>query len=208
MLSESVGFLVFSTIEGVGLFVLMLSIFRLKATDYMWQALFMILLMNLQSFFLRNELSLAYIVPLVNIVLFIFLLNTVVKISLVWAGIVSIAGYLAFAIIQTLILLVYFGSIDAAQSSIGNGYLTQSLSGVISVLIAWGLYKFGIGFTFDFDRFRLKWEGIIVVLLIIIFLLVFTALLYKNELSLNIVFFICSLLFLLYYALIKEKFND
>ncbi|MET3207645.1 UNVERIFIED_CONTAM: hypothetical protein ABIC26_000581 [Paenibacillus sp. PvR008] len=74
MLLKPVGFLLFSTLEGVAVFALILSIFKVKMTPYVWQAIFVNLIMNLQSYLLREELSLDYLVPVINMLLFIFLL--------------------------------------------------------------------------------------------------------------------------------------
>ncbi|ASA23178.1 hypothetical protein [Paenibacillus donghaensis] len=205
---EPAGFMLFSTIEGVGIFAMMMSFFRLKATDYLWQALFIILLMNLQSYVLRNELDLAYLVPIVNLFLFILLLTTVIRIPIIWSAIISITGYMAFTIIQVSLVLLVFGSIPQAQSSLIYEYSGQTMSGLMCILLAWFSYKFAIGFTFDFERLRLRWEGMFVIGLITLFMLLFSFLLYKDDMRLYIVFFPIALLFLLYYAVRKEKMND
>lgn len=205
---EPVGFMFFSTIEGVGIFTMMMSFFRLKATDYLWQALFIVLMMNLQSYVMRNDFSLAYLVPIINIFLLVLLLVTVVKISLIWATIITISGYLAFAFIQMLLVITVFGSIENATSTLFNGYSVQTMSGMLSIALAWFLYKFGIGFMFDFERLRLRWEGTLVVLLIVLALFLFSFIVYKNEVKLYFVFLPVALFFLLYYAIRKEKMND
>lgn len=200
--------MLFSTIEGVGIFALMMSFFRLKAVDYIWPALFVILLMNLQSYVLRNELSLPMFVPIINVLLFIILLTTVIRIPIIWASIVTISGYLAFALIQIIVISLFFGSMGDAQSSLFNMYSGQTMSGMVSIILAWFLYKFGIGFMFDFERFRMRWEGTCVIALILLAIFLFSFTVYINEISLYFVFLPIALVFLLYYAVWKEKMND
>lgn len=72
MLLKPIGFLLFSTLEGVAVFALILSIFKVKMTPYLWQTIFVNLIMNMQSYMLREEFSLSYLVPVVNMLLFIF----------------------------------------------------------------------------------------------------------------------------------------
>ncbi|MNI21833.1 hypothetical protein D3C73_753720 [compost metagenome] len=70
------------------------------------------------------------------------------------------------------------------------------------------LYRFGIGFTFDFERLRLRWEGLSAILLIVVFLLLYSFFMYKNELCWYIVFFPVTLILFLYFSVRKEKMND
>ena len=82
------------------------------------------------------------------------------------------------------------------------------MSGIICILLAWFLYKFAIGFTFDFERLRLRWEGMFVSGLIALFMLLFSFFLYKDDMRLYILFFPIALLFLFYYSVRREKMND
>lgn len=205
---DAIGFVFFSTIETLSLYALMMSLFRMKMLDYIWPALFIILLMNLQSYVLRNELSLSYLVPLIGILILTFMFTTVVKIPVVWSLIVTISGYVLFGIIQSLIVAIVFGSISNAQSTLTNGYILQSVTGTIILFFSWAMYQFGIGFSFDFEKLRIKWERAVVVTLILVFLLSISAILYYKEVWMNILFFTVTLLFLLYYAIRKEKEYD
>lgn len=202
---EPVWFMLFSTLEGIGLLALMLSLFRFKITQFMWPALFTILIMNLQSYIMRNELSLSYLAPIINIVIFIFFIATVVKEPIVGSALITITGYLAYALLQTALVPILIGSIREVQNSLINGYILQSGSFVLDGLLAWALYRYGKGFSFDFEIFRLKKENIIVVSLIIATLAAFGIILFKNDILVNGIFFAFSLLLFLYYAVMKER---
>ncbi|WP_189023888.1 hypothetical protein [Paenibacillus albidus] len=205
---EPVRFMFFSTLEGVGLLALMLSVFRLKITQFIWPALFTILVMNLQSYILRNELSLSYLVPVINIFLFVLFITIIVREPVLGAGIITITGYLLFSILQASLLLLVFGSIRNIEDSAANGYALQSLSFLVDTLLAWFLYRHGLGFSFDFEKLRLKKESLVVVLFILVTTMTFAVLMYQENISKLSIFFVVSLLYFLYYSFKKEKEDD
>lgn len=202
---ESAKFMFFSTLEVFSWCALSLSLFRYKVKDYAWQALFIIILMNLQSYILRNELSLAFLAPLINIVCLTLLYKTVTKIPLVGSLVVTISGFLVFSIIQTVLLLMYFGSISAVQTDPNKGQLLQTMTAVVVTLLSWVLFKFGYGFSYSFEKIRFKFEDIAVVIVILAFMTGVTVILYLNQAWLNMLFFCVSLSYFLYYAIRKEK---
>ena len=181
-----------------------MALFRFKASSYIWEALFIVLLINLQSYVLRNEFSLAYLVPMIAILILIFLFAVVVKIPLIWSVITTVLGFAIFAFLQTGLAILLFGSIAGAQATTSNGYLLQFASGVITILISLLLYKIGWGFKFDFERLRFKFEDILVIILIILFFVLISIVLYYNETFIITLFFVSTVIFLLYYAIWKE----
>ncbi|MFC6651450.1 hypothetical protein [Paenibacillus rhizoplanae] len=66
----------------------------------------MILLNNLQSYLLRNELGMSNVAPLVLILIFIFFFAAVVRMPLILSIIATISGFAIFAGIQTLLILL------------------------------------------------------------------------------------------------------
>ncbi|WP_143191971.1 hypothetical protein [Paenibacillus helianthi] len=205
MFWEPAGFMFFSIIETIGVYYLVMALFRFKPGDFIWEALIVSLLINLQSYILRNELSLAYLVPLITVLIFIFFFSVVVKIPLVWSWITTILGYAIYALLQTGLAFLLFGSIDAAQASLSNGYLLQFSSGLISVILSIWLYKIGWGFKFDFERLRFKFEDILIIVLIVVFLGLLSVIVYFEQLFILIAFFAVTVIFLLYYAVSKER---
>ncbi|RUT48576.1 hypothetical protein EJP82_01140 [Paenibacillus anaericanus] len=208
MFWEPLEFLLYSMIEGIGLFILMLSVYRLKFIDHLWPTLFIILIMCIQSFVMRYELELAFIVPIINLTLFALLLATVWRVPIVWSVIISITGYLAFGLIQTLIMVSIFGTVEVAKSTDINGYILQMVTGISTTILGYLLYKFGIGFTFDFERLRLKREHFILISSIALFFIFFMIVMYKNEVWLNLFFTTFGMALLLYYAIRKERGSD
>jgi len=203
---EPARFLLFSTLESMSAFALMLAIFRLKVKDYVWPGLFLSLIMNLQSYLLRGEASMSALAPAINTLLFILLITTVVKVSVMWSAIISIVGTFSYTVIQTAILLVFFRGVDTA--SLANsieGSALQAASSVLALGLTYFLLKFKIGFTADFEKFRFKWEHIGVVIFIILSLLASTLMFYLNNKMLVIIHMALAAGLFLYYAIWKER---
>lgn len=200
---ESVGFMFFSTVETLALYYLIMSLFRFKWRWYIWEALFVILLNNFQSYLLRNELGMSNVAPLVLILIFIFFFAAVVRMPLILSIIATISGFAIFAGIQTLIILLMFGSTSNIGST-ANGYFLQVVTAAMVFGIFGFLYRKGKGFTFDLDKLRFKIEDILLSVLICAFVLGISVLLYYNDILLNALIFLMMSVFLLYYSKRKE----
>ncbi|TKH43418.1 hypothetical protein C1I60_14060 [Paenibacillus terrae] len=203
-------FITFSVVESFAAFVLTLTIFRLKALDFQWQALVVSLLMSCQSFVLREELDLAFLAPVINILLMVLLITTVVKVPLIWSGILSVTGFFVYTLVQTILLVLMYSDVPMSELQGGTamGSLLQAITSAV-VLIASGLlYKFGIGFIAPFDKLRFKWEQNLVVVVIIGALVTVTVIAYLNDVWLNIAYFAMAAGLFLYYALKKEREYD
>ncbi|MEC0182233.1 hypothetical protein P4H61_12155 [Paenibacillus peoriae] len=210
MLVKPISFLLFSTLEGVAVFALILSIFQVRLIPYLWPAIFVNLIMNIQSYLLREGWSLSYLVPVINMLLFIFLLATVVKIPIVWSGIMTVTGYFAYAVIQSVFLKMLFGSLLISELQDGSlkGYLLQSISAIAGLLISFMLYRKRIGFSSNFKKLKFKEEYGIVITLIILSLISTSIVLYYNEVWLNMMFFALVSGFFIYYTIGKEYRDD
>ncbi|MGG4504056.1 hypothetical protein [Paenibacillus polymyxa] len=202
---EPTRFLLFSTAEAMAAFFLMTAIFRLKGIDHAWQALFVSLIMNLQSYMIREETSLSYLAPIVNILLFTFLLATVVKVPILWSSIISIAGVFLYGAVQAILLVTVFKGDSTNLQNSSQGALLQALTSALVFLLSWFLYRFRIGFTFDFEKLRMKWEHTIVAILIVMSLAAAAFVMYAADLGLIIIYFALAAGMFLYYALKKER---
>ncbi|CAH1191217.1 hypothetical protein PAECIP111892_00548 [Paenibacillus auburnensis] len=199
------GFMFFSTIETVSLYYLIMTLFRFKWRAYLWPAMFIILINNLQSYLLRNELDLANISPLITIMVFIFFFAAVVRMPFVFSVIATISGYVIFAVIQSALVLLMFGSLSQVENHTINGYILQTASAAVVFAVFWFAYRKGKGFTFDMEKLRFKLEDIVLTVLIIIFLIGISVLLVYKNLWIDIAFFIVMSAFLLYYSTKKER---
>lgn len=202
---EPAGFIFFSIIEGMGLVTLMLTIFRFKIKYYVWPSLTIVIFMSLASFILRNELPLSYVVPIINIVGFMFFIAIIFKQSTVGSAIISITGYFSFGIIQVLLAKVMFGTMQSLGSNAGNGYTLQFSSFVVCLALSWFLYGRGYGFEIDFfEKFRFKFENVFLLIVIVVSLTLFSIIMYTLNLTAMSILFLSSLVFFLYYSFRKE----
>ncbi|GGG09712.1 hypothetical protein [Paenibacillus abyssi] len=200
------GFMFFSTIEGIAVYALSLYIFRLDFKRFLWQALLMITLMNVQSFVLRSELSLAYLSPVISLLFTILFFMTIARVPLIWSMIMGVLGYAIYATLQALISFLSFGylSIEIVQTDPLKGYILQSVSSLIAFLSAWKFYSLGYGFTFEFEKLRFRSEQIIVVFLIAVFIIALGVVMYFKELYVILATFLVSMSIFLFYSIRKE----
>ncbi|WP_052088023.1 hypothetical protein [Paenibacillus wynnii] len=201
-------FMIFSTLETFALYFLIMTLFRFKWARHVWEALFIILFLNLQSYLLRNELDMPSFAPLVLVIVFILFFALKVKMPLVLSVIATISGFVIFTLVQTIILLGYFGSISSIDNNASNGYLLQFITSIIIIPVCWLSYVKGKGFTYDYEKLRFKLEDVVLTTLVVLFLPGVSLLFYFKELYLNIVLFMGLSMFLLAYSSRKEKEDD
>ena len=104
---DFLGYMFFSTIEGFAVYALILYTFRYDLKRFFWHALLMIELVNLQSFITREEFSLSYISPIISLVTIMLFLTTIARIPIIWSMIISALGYISFALLQSIIVLLH-----------------------------------------------------------------------------------------------------
>lgn len=200
-------FMVFSMIEGIGVFALTLYIFRFNLRKYLVPVIFTILLMNLQSYAIHEDTAFSFIVPVINLIFSTLFLLTIVKVPLLWAMFVGLLGYFAGGFLQTSIIYLSLGNLSIAevQSVPAKGYLLQTLTGFIGTYVGWILYKFGIGFSFEFEKLRLKWEKYIIIILISSLIVLLGAMMYFKNAVINLLAFMISMLVFLYFSMRRES---
>lgn len=207
-MSDSFLFMFFSTIETFSLYFLIMSLFRFKWQQHAWQALTVILGINLQSYLLRNELDMANFSSLVLIIIFIIFFAAVVKMPILISILATITGFIAFALIQTAIMLTVFGSLSSVQDNVQNGYLLQLCTAIVTIVSFRLLYIRGKGFTFDIEKLRFKLDDMALTIIIVSFLIGISILLCNKEIYLHILIFVPTLSFLLFYSKRKEIEED
>ncbi|WP_058830679.1 hypothetical protein [Paenibacillus polymyxa] len=202
---EAVRFLLFSSVESFAAFSLMLSIYRLKPLEFLWPGLFSFLIMNLISFFLREQMSLSFMVPAISTIIFILLITTVVRVPILWAAIMAMTGMFIYTAFQALVILSLFGSFTEDMQYSSAGTVVQIVTSAWTFFFVWILLKFKIGFTAEFERLRFKWEHIAVIAFIMVGLIASaTVMFYNNLLFIILVLALVAGLFL-YYAVVKER---
>lgn len=143
--------------------------------------------------------------PIITIFFFVLFFAIIVRMPLVFSVIATISGYVIFGVVQCLLALLLFGSLEEARATLANGYVLQASTGILIMALSWLGFRLGYGFTFDMNRLRFKFEDIMVVLLIAVFLVTVSIVLYFNELSIVTLFFVATSAYLLYYAMRKDR---
>ncbi|RED75388.1 hypothetical protein [Cohnella phaseoli] len=201
------GYMIFSTFDGLAVYAFILYIFRVDLMKFIGPILLMITATNVQSFIIRDELALTAISPIFNIILTILFLAIFIRIPFIWAIVMTVTGYTAYVLLQTLIILLSddYMSIDQIQEFVWRGYLLQCITGIVGVAIGWLLYKMGYGFSFEFEKLRLKWERVFIILFLLCFLSVLCVIMYFKVVFTNLIVLAVALFIFLTYAFRKEE---
>lgn len=200
---DFLGYISFSTFEGFAVFALSLFVYRYNFFNYFWSCLIMNVAINLQSYFIRDELSLTSISPVFNLILTALFFMIFIRIPVLGALAMLIVGFTGYMLIQTLIIMSGF-SVAEVQQDVYIGYVVQLLTGVIGTGIGWILYKFGFGFSFKFEKIRFKWEKTFIISFVIIFLALLVVMMVLKVIFTNLLILAGSLLVFLYYSFRKE----
>lgn len=199
-------FMLFSTIEGLSIYAVALYVFRFDFKKYFWHSLLIIEIINLQNYLTRSEMeavaNIGPIAPIVNLVITALFFSTIVRIPILWSFMMTIVGFAATLVVQTL-ALTFFLPIEEVKSNVFKGYLLQIMPLIIMV-IAWYLYRKGYGFTFDFEKLRFKREHILVMVLIVLFIIFLAVMMQVLNAFIGLVGFVISLVIFLIYSIRKE----
>lgn len=189
---ELVTFMLFSTLEVLAVFVFMMALFRENPMDFIWQTVVVSILMGLQSHFFRG-LELGFLATVINLLCYVLFLATIVRLPLIWSAIISCTGFFIYGIVQALLL------------SVVGGELLQLVTSILFLILSYGLYRYGLGFTANYDLLRFRWEKIIVVSVILAAFVLMAITMYIQESWVNILFFGAASALFLYYAVRKER---
>lgn len=205
-------FLICSTVEAFSIFTIMLSLFRFNVFHYYKQLIAISILMSVLSFSIWNELNLSDFAPLISIAIFIVFIFYTLRISIVGSIIVAISGYISYALIQTVILLLMesanvFSLVHASKDD-GGAYILQVVSSIIALSLSWMFYRRGLGFTFSLDRFKWRKEienTFMFAVLALGIIFVASIPMFKNSLFIAAAILIIVLFFLIFLSMKKEK---
>lgn len=211
-------YLLFSTLEGIALFCIMLTLYRYNFRYYFTPVLLASIIRSILSYLLRVEWNLKYIDPIVTLVVITCSIVWMLEINVFWAIIVSLSGFMSFVAIQVSILLLFdvfnWTITDTLHTvyDLGLMLLSSLTCGFIFVLSGI-LYRRGWGFAFSFHKLNKAKDIMTLSVLISCSLLALVIAILSliqgfNKALLFAVLFFSSLSSLLYYALLKERRND
>lgn len=156
-------FLVSQTIYGVGSYAVMSALFQLRVRKHLWKIVVIAVLTSIINYFVyfNKGTELAFIVPIIGILITFLYLTAIVKVPTLWAFVVTVLGGVVIPLVVQLgIIYSSFGLFmpSALKEHIWRNYALDITSGLIFSLVAVLLTSRGWSFSFDFEKIRFKWE--------------------------------------------------
>jgi hypothetical protein len=146
-------FHLFSFFEWSVLISIAFAVFRFRVRDHIAFIVFTALFMSMFSYIIRDLLGLVVISPFIQLIVLILVFNFILRLSVIYAGIVVSFGYIIFVSLQFgIILMLHWLSFMPINESFLFEYDMLYIASIITILtgllIIWVLKKYRIGFTF------------------------------------------------------------
>lgn len=155
-------FMLFSTVEGMSMFAIMLSLFRYRITEYFHYYLVLSILMSAASYWMWQVGGAPEYVPVMSALLFSLSVLVRYRISAIAAILMALTGYLVFGMLQSIVVYVLEAGtlvqMERIQSNTGDTYLMQLVNSLLLFALSYMLYRKGFGFTFPLSWIEVK-EG-------------------------------------------------
>jgi hypothetical protein len=201
---KDVLFVVFSALEAWSIFTISFTLFRFNILKYNMQIVPISILMALLSYAIWNETSWVSWFPVIALLLFTVFIFYTLRISLIGSVIVTVTGYSTAILIQTgyMYLMQLFG----IQMNDSGQLILSSVSNFTVLLISYLLYRFGYGFSFSLNHFKVKRENLLILIIAIATFILLSFLHFlKNKLYFVEMVAGVIVLFLIYIALKRER---
>lgn len=197
-------FVVFSTLEAWSIFAISFALFRFNILKYNYQIIPICILMALLSYAIRHETTWGSWIPVVALVLFTLFMLFTLRISLIGSVIMAITGYSLFILVQTACLNIF--QLAGNQTTDSDFFVLSPVSSCTILLLGYLLFRFGYGFSFSLDHFKVKRENMLILIAAVVtFILLSVLHLLKNKLYFVEMISAAIILFLVYIALKKER---
>jgi hypothetical protein len=210
----------FSTIEVVGMFCLMLALFRFRIKEYIFHMIFASFLLSQTSYYMREHFELANYVPIVFVIFTFLFVWLMFRVQLFYAAVMAVTGYIALIILQGAIIFIGISLNLFQLDDIGPtwlGYILQLITFLTSLFISWLLIRKRIGFTFvpfsETLQVKFRGENIFFLIIVLIGIIVAGIYLYWGLKSFYsflfvILLLVCYFSSLVYLAIRREKQDD
>jgi hypothetical protein len=206
-------FFIFSVLEFLGLYGIMLSMFRIKIKQYGLAILIICIPLTLLSYTLRELFSLAHIAPFIILSTFIFLTYVFFQFPIYYILLMCVSSYLTFGVIQGIIIFIPDNLGLIKYENITNSSLTayclQTITVAFIFFFSWIANKKRWGFSFvpfrEEANFKLKGVNLTIFIIMILGIGV-VAIWYRIQ---NVTLFLSTMALLLclflYYSFKKES---
>ncbi|MBJ6363326.1 hypothetical protein ACFOQM_19075 [Paenibacillus sp. GCM10012307] len=155
-------FMLFSTIEGMSLFSIMLSLFRYRITEYFQYYVVLSILMSGASYWMWQISGASEYVPVLSALLFSLSVLVRYRLSPMAAMLMALTGYFFFGMLQSLVVYAlevgFLIRMERIQGNTSDTYLMQSVNSLLLFALSYTLYRKGFGFTFPLSWVEVK-EG-------------------------------------------------
>lgn len=217
---DFIWFNLFSTIESIGMFILMLALFRFRIREYISHIVFASFLLSQLSYYMRVDFGLGSYVPVAFVIFTFLFVWLMFRVQLFYAAVMAVIGYITFFLLQGIIIfmgisLKLFTLDEIAPTWLG--YVLQLTTFAVAILISLLLLKKRLGFTFvpfsESAYFKLRGENILFLFLVLLGVIVVGVYLYWGLQSFySFMMVIAMLIFylssLMYLAIRREKQDD
>ncbi|OGX68252.1 MAG: hypothetical protein A2189_07880 [Paenibacillus sp. RIFOXYA1_FULL_44_5] len=149
--------LLFSTFEGIAVFVFSLSLFRLPVKTDVWKIYLFPLLMAVISVFQEQFLHMNQnVIALTNLIIFIVIFTLLFNIRFYFSVLICFIGYLGYFIIQTVLVLsaifLHITTNQLIEHSLLHGSALQLASVLVALFLSRWMQRKKIGFMFIHSR--------------------------------------------------------
>jgi hypothetical protein len=203
-------FMLFGMIELLSIFYLCLRLFRFQPRPYVLRLIILGIPILTGNYLIRLEDSISGLASVFTLIMLILFFKAFLnEISLFWATLMAVVNYALVAIIQSLVIMIatitHITTLTEIQQNHMLGYSFQVIFALISFSIAYYLNRRGFGFTFTLDRFKLGRANVFVFILLFLSLIAAGIVFVINDYMVVAVAFIVPFLYLLFYAIKKQK---
>ncbi len=194
-------FTLFSSIEYVGMFLLMFSLFRVNSRWYIPHILFVCISLSYFSFTMRAD-SLTMYAPIIQIILLVIFMWLLFRFQIFYAALMSITGYISILVIDVLVASVVSRFADVTIPFTIQMYIIAVISGFLAMSISYLIRKRNWGFVFvphseDVTVNYRKRENILMIVVMVLSAVGFAIAFYLTVILKTAISFYATLLFLL-----------
>jgi hypothetical protein len=140
-------FTIISSIEYIAIMAFIFTVFRVSYKHMKYQVVFIALSLSYVSYSMRTA-HLTAITPMVQLLLFFVLIWMVLKVHPFYSIIMALSGFLAYALIQGILVFAVKDWIDIRQAMTGPMYMVALVSSACSLGISYFLKRRRLGFAF------------------------------------------------------------
>lgn len=173
---DFIWFNLFSMFESIGMLIFMLVIFRFKIKQYYVHVVFASFLLSQLSYYMRAVFDLANYNPFAYLLLTFVIVWLLFRVQIFYASVMAIVGYLFYHLLLS--AFVFIGNLlglytldDIAPFTL-LGYVIQTLTTTLVLILCYFLVRYRIGFTFvpydEYSHVKINRENLIFISIIII----------------------------------------